>query len=66
MFKIGDKVRFIECDPVTWAVPKENACKLKIGEIYNVCKIEPHSWHTKIYLTEFPNIPFNSVWFSEV
>lgn len=36
---------------------------LKLGEIYTLEKHEVHSFHTKIYLKEFPDKVFNSVHF---
>jgi len=62
----GEKVKFIETYPFTWGVDKENANYLKLGNIYTVDRTEIHSFHTKVYLLEVPNIPFNSVWFEEV
>ena len=62
-FKNNSKVKFVEEDPMTVAIPKENAKVLKIGEIYTVERVEVHTMHTKIFLKEHPNIEFNSVWF---
>jgi hypothetical protein len=60
------KVRFICKDPETWGVDKDNAKYLELNKIYTVDYIEIHSWHTKVFLKEFPGIEFNSVWFEEV
>ena len=60
------KVKFTCKEPVTWGVSKTNASLLKFGEIYDVERIEEHSWHTKVFLKEFPDVEFNSVWFDEV
>jgi len=46
------------CDPI-----KDN---LIVGEVYEVEKVEVHSWHTKIFLSEFPGKCFNSVHFEEI
>ena len=48
---------FFECD--------KNSPLLKVGEEYEVDEIETHSWHTEIFLSEFENIPFNSICFEE-
>lgn len=37
---------------------------LTIGTLYDVSKIEVHSWHTKIELVGFPGKKFNTVGFS--
>lgn len=36
---------------------------LTIGKKYTVKKLEVHSWHTKVILSEFPDKKFNSVSF---
>jgi hypothetical protein len=36
---------------------------LKVGKKYTLDNVEVHSYYTKIYLKEFPGIPFNSVHF---
>ncbi len=60
------KVKFIANDPTTWGVSKNNAGLLNLGEVYTIEKIEVHSWHTKVFLKEFPGVEFNSAWFEEV
>lgn len=46
---------------------QEKAAKfLVVGEVYTVEKTEIHSWHTYVYLKEFPGEFFNSVLFSDV
>lgn len=47
-------------------VGSSNHHLLEIGEIYHVNNIEVYSWHTLIYLDEFPGKEFNSVAFNEV
>lgn len=49
---------FYDCD--------ENAPLLKVGEQYTVSEVEVHSWHTVVYLKEFPGVEFNSVCFEEI
>jgi len=34
--------------------------------IYTVDRCEPHACDTDVYLTQFPNIPFNSVQFDNL
>jgi len=60
------KLKFIAQNPITFGVNESNAKLLKPGKTYNVERIEEHLWHTKIFLKEFPEIDFNSVWFEEV
>jgi hypothetical protein len=62
----GTRVRFVEKDPTTWAIPKENAKHLELDVIYTVDRIEVRSWHTKVFLKEVPDVEFNSVWFRRV
>lgn len=38
---------------------------LKIGAIYTVSRTDVHSSSTTVYLHEFPNISFNSVFFED-
>lgn len=59
----GTKVKFTTKDPITWGVSADNAKHLTVGMIYTIEKIEQHSYHTKVFLEEYPDIPFNSVWF---
>jgi len=33
---------------------------LKVGKTYTVDRTEIHSWHTKVYLEEYPGKKFNS------
>ena len=45
---------------------KEVAQKhLEIGKEYIVEKTEVDSWHTDVWLQEFPNVKFNSVFFED-
>lgn len=39
---------------------------LEVGKIYHVECVDVHSWHTDVYLREFPNMNFNSVLFAEI
>lgn len=49
-----------------WGGNDDTRKYLKIGKIYKVKKKEIHSWHTRIYLEEFPDKYFNSVCFEEL
>jgi hypothetical protein len=60
------KLKFIVQNPITWGASESNAKLLKLGKTYTVERIEEHSWHTKVFLKEFPGFEFNSVWFEEV
>lgn len=39
---------------------------LEVGKIYTVEYTIVDSWHTDVYLKEFPEINFNSVFFEDV
>jgi hypothetical protein len=38
---------------------------LEIGKEYTVEKTKVYSWHTHVWLQEFPNVIFNSVFFED-
>jgi hypothetical protein len=66
IIKEGMRVRFVEAidEQVQWGKDNDDPRKyLKIGEVYTVLQVEPHKWHTKLYLKEFPDKKFNSVHF---
>lgn len=39
---------------------------LKIGKKYTIEKIEPHDFHTNVWVKEVPGIRFNSVLFDDL
>ena len=39
---------------------------LTVGSEYTTEKTEVDSWHTDVFLKEFPNVKFNSVFFEDV
>lgn len=49
---------FFECD--------ENSPLLTVGDTYTLIDIEVHSWHTIVWLGEFPGVEFNSCCFEEM
>ena len=49
-----------------WGGADHASSYLNVGQIYHVSHIEMHSWHTRVYLVEFPNHWFNSVAFGEL
>ena len=65
--KPGTKVVFNEKNPskeqINWGSHTDPRGLLEVGKEYTIDRTEVHSWHTKIYLKEFPNKSFNSVWF---
>lgn len=61
----GTKVTFCEKYPMSFGVSVDNAKLLTLGESYTVDHTEIHSWHTIVFLKEFPGTEFSSVWFSE-
>ena len=60
------KIRCVKNDDDVWGGGGENHHILEIGEEYTLEDVEVHSWHTIIYLEEFPNVKFNSVAFEEI
>lgn len=61
----GTKVKFRKHDDVMrkWGSNDETRGTLKVGRTYTVDHTEVHSWHTKVYLQEFPTKKFNSAHF---
>ena len=51
---------------IRWGGHSDPRSILTPCHIYTVKKTEVHSWHTKIYLEEHPELSFNSVWFEEI
>lgn len=62
------KVKFVGCskEQIMWGSNDALNEILEIGKMYEVEKVETHSWHTKYYLKEFPGKKFNSVCFEIV
>lgn len=42
-----------------------NVEKLKEGNVYHMVRMDVYNWHTDVYLAEFPNLVFNSIFFCE-
>lgn len=64
--KKGDKIIFAYPD-AGYEPDQLNAKKyLKINQVYTVFKTKISHWHTKVWLKEVPDIPFNSVLFKDV
>jgi hypothetical protein len=53
-------------DQVRWGGNDDPRGLLEQGKAYDVEKIEVHSYHTKVFLVEFPGKKFNSVHFSDI
>jgi len=62
----GTKIKFIENNPLSYYISKDNANLLTLHEIYTVNHTEIHSCFTIVFLEEFPGVDFNSVWFEKV
>ena len=64
----GTKVMFIEDRPtkaqIQWGGHTDPSI-LELGRIYTIERTDVRSSHTKVYLQEFPDVHFNSVWFKE-
>ena len=39
---------------------------LELGKEYTIEATKVHSWHTQVWLQEFPEVMFNSVFFEDV
>mgnify|MGYP001565892365 FL=1 len=50
-------------DQINWGNHDDPRGVLVPGEKYTLLRQDIHSWHTKIFLAEFPGMSFNSVWF---
>ncbi|SMC63801.1 hypothetical protein [Sporomusa malonica] len=61
----GSKVKYTGAsdEQVRWGGNDDPRGLLTEGETYEIELIEPHTWHTKYYLKEFPGKKFNSVSF---
>lgn len=59
------KAKYIGCskDQVRWGSNDDPNGILEIGETYEISNIDIRSMHTKITLTDFPDMVFNSVCF---
>lgn len=63
----GDKMRYREdahTDQVRWGSNDDPRGVLIVGQVYTVVRREVHSWHTKVWLREFPDLKFNAIHFS--
>jgi len=66
---VGCQVRCTNIDLFDWGCdPKISEKYLKIGYTYTVDAVEEHSWHTEVWLREFPDpkVYFNSCRFEVV
>lgn len=63
--KKGDRVI---CDTFNAGYPDDQEIAkeyLEIGGIYTVETTIVHRWHTEVFLQEFPDVSFNSVFFED-
>ena len=60
------KIKCIRNDADVWGGGGENHHLLEVGKEYTLEDIDVHSWHTIVYIEEFPNVEFNSVAFEEI
>ncbi|MHA1469713.1 MAG: hypothetical protein ACTSSP_04035 [Candidatus Asgardarchaeia archaeon] len=61
--KPNDKVRCISNFDNNYGGCAAIELYLTVGKTYTIERVESHSSHTKMFLQEFPNIPFNSTHF---
>lgn len=66
-FKKGDRVIYLGTteDQITWGGNDDPRNVLIEGDIYQIEKVEQHSWHTKLTLRNIPG-KFNSVCFKKL
>ena len=64
--KVGDKLKCINNDKNNWGGCDQVSGNLILNEIYTLGAIEIHSWHTKLWFKEVPDLKFNSVHFEKV
>ena len=66
--QVGDKVRYTGAidEQVAWGSNDDPRKVLTEGSTYTVADVEVHTWHTKVYLEEYPKLKFNSVSFAAV
>jgi len=57
------KVKFVNDQRHGFGVAGNDNHLLTLGSTYTVDRTEVHTWHTKVFLTEFPDAVFNSVCF---
>lgn len=48
---------------VRWGSNDDPRGLLEPGKVYEVKRVDVHTWHTKVFLTDFPGKKFNSVHF---
>lgn len=65
-FKAGDRAIFIGCidEQVSWGSNDDPRKVMIEGDIYTIKKVEPHSYHTKLYFRGIKG-KFNSVCFKK-
>lgn len=68
MSKWHRKARFIGCNEtqIKWGSNDDPNGLLEVGGEYEIERVDVHTWHTKIYLVDFPDKGFNSVCFEPV
>lgn len=60
------KIKCVRNDDDVWVVVVKNHHLLEVGKEYTLEDIIVHSWHTIVYIEEFPDVEFNSVAFEEI
>lgn len=60
------KIKCVRNDDDVWGGGGENHHLLEGGKEYTLEDIVVHSWHTIVYIKEFPDVEFNSVAFEEI
>lgn len=64
--KKGDKVRCFTLFGGSSDDEEIAQAYLELAKIYTIEQTEVHAWHTNVWLKEFPNVKFNSVYFKNI
>lgn len=61
------KVTYRDCsqEQASWGSCADPRGILEPGKAYEVERMQVHSWHTKVFLTDFPGQGFNSCCFDD-
>ena len=62
----GDRLICIGNEINNWGSCDSAPANLTLNEVYTLDKIEIHSWHTKLWFKELPDLVFNSVHFERL
>ena len=64
--KSGDRLICINNEDNNWGGCDSASVNLILNEVYTLDKIGIHSWHTKLWFKELPDLVFNSTHFEKL